>query len=180
MRLEASKRALERSQLFRGLSGSYLDLILMICQEQRQLAGSYVFRQGDPGDAVYLIASGSVDIVLEPRDQQEAPITVASLPAASTFGEVTLLESGGERTASARCATDVQLIRIPGARLLRLCREYPEIGAQVMYRIAAELAAKLRSSNVSIRNSHLFSGPHPAGEPTVAAATHAFGRSEDS
>jgi CRP/FNR family transcriptional regulator len=180
MRLEESKRALEHSQLFRGLSGLYLDLILMICQERRQLAGEYVFRQGDPGDAVYLIASGTVEIVLEPRDQREAPITVASLPAASTFGEVTLVETGSKRTASARCATDVQLIRIPRARLLRLCREYPEIGSQVMYRIAAELAAKLRTSNVSIRNSHLFSGPHRPGEPSIAHPAPALGQGEDS
>ena len=45
-----------------------------------------------------------------------------------------------------------QLIRISRERLLRLCHDYPEIGFQIMHRMAAELALKLRSSNRGIRD----------------------------
>lgn len=159
MHLEESKRTLMRSDLFRGLKESYLDIILMICEEVRYLAGEYIFREGDPGDAVYLIAQGAVEIVLEPRSDDEAQIPVAVMAPTSTFGEVTLVEEKGKRTASARCRADTQLVRIQRDRLLRLCRDYPQIGFQVMHRIAAELAKKLRSSNVSIREYYLFYTP---------------------
>jgi CRP/FNR family cyclic AMP-dependent transcriptional regulator len=159
MHLEESKRILKTSGLFQGLKDSHMDIILMICEEVRPLAGVYVFREGDPGNAVYLIVQGAVEIVLEPRNESESPIAVAVMAPTSTFGEVTLVERDSTRTASVRCRTDAQLIRIPSDRLLRVCRDYPEIGFQVMQRIAAELAGKLRSSNLSIREYHLFYKP---------------------
>jgi CRP-like cAMP-binding protein len=159
MHIDESRRVLETSDLFKDLKPAYLDIILMVCEEIRYLAGDYIFREGDPGDAIYLVAQGAVDIVLEPRSDEEAPIAVATMAPTSTFGEVTLVETDARRTASVRCKTDAQLIRIDRGRLLRICRDYPEIGLNVMYRIAAELATKLRSSNLSIRESHLFYKP---------------------
>ena len=159
MHIEESRRILGSSGLFEGLRDSYMDIILMTCEEMRLLAGDYVFHEEDPGDSVYVIAQGVVEIVLEPRSEGESPIAVAVMAPTSTFGEVTLVEQDGRRTASARCTTDAQLIRIQRDRLLRVCRDYPEIGFQVMQRIAAELAGKLRSSNLSIREFHLFYTP---------------------
>lgn len=159
MHIEESKRVLMRSDLFQGLKESYVDLILMICEEVRYLAGDYIVYEGDPGDAVYLLAQGAVEVVLAAHHEGEQVIPVAVMAPTSTFGEVTLVENGGKRTASVRCRTDAQLIRVPRDRLLRLCRDYPEIGFVVMQRIAAELANKLRSSNVSIREYHLFYKP---------------------
>jgi CRP/FNR family transcriptional regulator, cyclic AMP receptor protein len=159
MHLEESKRTLMRSDLFRDLKASYLDIILMICEEVRYLAGDIIFREGDPGDAIYLIAQGAVEIVLEPRSPDEAQIPVAVMAPNSTFGEATLVETAGRRTATARCRTDAQLVRIQRDRLLRLCYDYPQIGFQVMHRIAAELSTKLRTSNLSIREYYLFYTP---------------------
>lgn len=164
MHLEESKRILMRSDLFQGLKQTYVDLILMICEETRHVAGEYVFHEGDTGDAVYLVGQGTVEVVLEPRTEGEAPISVAVMAPNSTFGEVTLVETEGLRTASVRCRSDAQLIRIQRDRLLRLCHDYPEIGFQVMQRIAAELATKLRSSNLNIRETHLFYRPPEAEE----------------
>lgn len=159
MHIEESRRILSSSGLFESLRSSHVDIILMTCEEIRLLGGEYVFREGDTGDAVYLIAQGTVEIVLEPRSGEESPIPVATMAPTNTFGEVTLVELDGKRTASAKCKTDTQLIRIPRDRLLRVCRDYPEIGFQVMQRIAAELASKLRSSNLSIREYHMFYTP---------------------
>lgn len=170
MHLDESKRILQRSDLFAGLKDMYLDLILMVCEEISYLAGDTVFREGDEGNALYIVAQGAVEVVLEPRSEDEASIAVAVMGPNSTFGEVTLVEQESHRTATVRCRTGAQLIRIDRGRLLRVCRDYPEIGFQVMQRIAAELATKLRSSNVSIRESHLFVKPledegSPAGDP---------------
>jgi CRP-like cAMP-binding protein len=159
MHLDESKRILQRSDLFAGLKDMYLDLILMVCEEISYLAGDTVFHEGDVGNALYIVAQGAVEVVLEPRSEDEASIAVASMGPNSTFGEVTLVERESRRTATVRCRSDAQLIRIDRERLLRVCRDYPEIGFQVMQRIAAELATKLRSSNINIRESHLFAKP---------------------
>lgn len=150
MRLEESKHVLHQSDLFNDLNEIHLDLVLMVCEEINYLAGEYLFRQDDPGDAVYIIARGEVEVILEPKNPGEPEISLAAFGENSTFGEVILVQEGN-RTASARCKTDAQLIRIPRKRLLKLCYDYPEIGFNIMYRIAAELAQKLGNSNVNIQ-----------------------------
>lgn len=147
MHLQESKRILRQSNLFCDLNEIHLDLVLMVCEEISYREGEYIFHQNDPGDALYIVVRGEVDILVEPSDNSDAaPIRVATSKENDTFGEILLVDQG-ERSASARCKTDTQLLRISRDRLLKLCYDYPEIGFHIMHRIAAELALKLRSSN---------------------------------
>jgi CRP-like cAMP-binding protein len=141
---------LRQSDLFRDLNEIHLDLVLRVCEESNYLAGEYIFHQDDAGDALYILAQGEVEIILEPETAEEAILPVAELKAISTFGEVILIEKA-QRTASVRCKTDAQLLRIPRDRLLKLCSDYPEIGFRIMRRMAAELSLKLHASNLNIR-----------------------------
>jgi CRP-like cAMP-binding protein len=127
MHLQESKRVLRQSNLFSDLNEIHLDLVLMVCEEINYLTGEYLFRQDDLGDAAYLIARGEVEVILEPKSPDEQEISLAAFGEGSTFGEVILVQEGN-RTASARCKANTQLIRIPGKRLLKLCYDYPEIG----------------------------------------------------
>ena len=150
MHLRESKQILRQSDLFRDLNEIHLDLVLRVCEESNFLAGEYIFHQDDSGDALYILADGKVEIILEPESAGEAVLPVAELDAISTFGEVILVERA-RRTASVRCKTDAQLLRIPRDRLLKLCNDYPEIGFRIMRRMAAELSLKLHASNLNIR-----------------------------
>ncbi len=157
MHLQDSKRVLRSSDLFRDLNDIHLDLVLMVCEESNYLAGEYIFHQGDTGDALYILAEGEIGIFLEPDNETEEALQVATFEAVSTFGEVILVEEG-HRTASVLCTTNAHLLRIPKDRLLKLCYDYPEIGFRIMYRMAAELAIKLHDSNLTIREQ-LFEEP---------------------
>ncbi|GEM_PF-601129 len=168
MDLNESRRALAASALFRGFKPADIELILMLCEEAIYRSGDYVFREGDPGNALYLIVHGQVEVVLEPHGPGERPIPVAVLGPQDSFGEVTLVEDNVQRTDAVRCRTDAQLIRMPRDRLLQLCHDYPGIGFQVMHRLAAEMAAKLRASNVSIREYDLFTHPTYSAEPATS------------
>ncbi len=150
MHLQESKRVLRQSDLFRDLNEIHLDLVLMVCEEISYRGSEYIFHQNDPGDALYIVARGEVNILMEPQNSSTAPMVVATSRENDTFGEILLVDQG-TRSASARCKTDTQLLRISRDRLLKLCYDYPEIGFHIMHRIAAELAIKLRSSNQDIR-----------------------------
>ncbi len=150
MHLQESKRVLRSSYLFRDLNEIHLDLVLMVCEEVNCVSGEVIFRQNDPGDALYIIARGEVEILLEPESDASKTIIAAVLEKDQVFGETILVEEG-QRTATARCRTDAQLLRLPGKRLSRLCSDYPEIGFRIMQRMAAELTFKLRDANVNIR-----------------------------
>jgi CRP-like cAMP-binding protein len=147
MHLEQSKQVLKESLLFRELNDAHLDLVLLTCEEANYVTGDIIFRQGDPGDALYLIARGEVEIVLYSSRPTDEPVIITILTPGSCFGEVTLVEEG-PRTATTRCHTDVQLLRIPRNRLLRLSNDYPEIGYRIIRRIAADLALKIRENNL--------------------------------
>jgi len=150
LHLQESKRVLRDSYLFHDLNEIHLDLVLMVCEEMNFMAGERVFKQDDPGDALFIIANGKVGILLEAEAPNGKPILAAVLGPGQTFGEVVLVESG-QRTATASCQTDVQLLRLPGVRLSKLCSDYPEIGFLIMRRMAAELTFKLRDANLNIR-----------------------------
>lgn len=149
MHLEEIKRALKSSHLFRDLHESHLDLVLMVCEELNYQAGEVIFHQDDPGDALYIIARGQVEIILESEQDKEA-VELAVLEAHDTFGEAILIEKG-LRSATARCRTDIALVRLPRQRLIRLVDNYPEIGFYIMRRMAADLMEKLRAANLNIR-----------------------------
>lgn len=161
MHIQESKRVLRQSDLFRDLNEIHLDLVLMVCEEIGYRAGEYIFHQNDSGDALYIVARGQVDILMESQTTQSEPMTVASLGDNDTFGEILLVDEG-TRSASARCRMDTQLLRLSRDRLLKLCYDYPEIGFHIMHRIAAELARKLRSSNQDIREQLFTETPAAA------------------
>ena len=150
MHIQESKRVLRQSDLFRDLNEIHLDLVLMVCEEIGYRAGEFIFHQNDAGDALYIVARGQVDILIESQTTQSEPMVVTVLGDNATFGEILLVDEG-TRSASARCRADTQLLRLSRDRLLKLCYDYPEIGFHIMHRIAAELARKLRSSNQDIR-----------------------------
>ncbi|TCJ19829.1 FHA domain-containing protein [Rubrobacter taiwanensis] len=72
-------------------------------------AGEYIFRQGDPGDHFYMIASGEVEVIRE--RSSGAKEVLARLSQGEYFGETALL-TRARRNASVRCATPVDVITI--------------------------------------------------------------------
>lgn len=150
MHLEKSKDVLRKASLFQGLNEIYLDLVLMTCEEVSYPEGGLIFRQGDPGDALFIIASGTVDIILEPEKPDEQPLLLASLHEYANFGETILVEEG-HRTATARCQTPATLLRLPRERVVQLTNDYPEIGFRIMRNMAADLTRKLSAANVNLR-----------------------------
>jgi CRP/FNR family transcriptional regulator, cyclic AMP receptor protein len=95
-------------------------------------AGATIFREGDPGDVMYGIISGEVELQIDGR-------TIAKRGADDVFGELALID-GTPRTASAIAATDCRLATIDQRRFLFLVHETPMFAVQVM----ATLAERIR------------------------------------
>ena len=96
---------LSRCDLLRHLPSEHMEPLLEHVRERSVAAGETVFRHGDPGDALYIVATGAVE-VLDGDDR-----VLATLDAGQAFGEMALL-SGGTRTATVRARTDAQLLSI--------------------------------------------------------------------
>ena len=134
-----------------------------ICEERTGRAEEVLFRENTPGNEMFVIVRGEVEILLDPalvagaaarKDTDSLIISVAR--DGQTFGEMALVDQG-LRSASARCAVDnTKLLVISRQQLLTLCENYPELGYRVMRNIAADLAFKIRNSDLAMREQLLW------------------------
>lgn len=88
--------------------------------------GEQVVREGDPADALYFLAQGSVEVTIATPDGERV---VGNLDAPASFGELGL--AFARRTASVRALTDVRLWRLPRKRLVPLLREQPALATAI-------------------------------------------------
>jgi len=101
---------LSKCDLLRHLPPEAIDKILVYVSERRVGAGEIIFDAGDPGDALYIVARGRVE-VLQSTGGQADEQRIAELDEGKAFGEMALL-TGAPRTATVRAVTDGELLRI--------------------------------------------------------------------
>ena len=160
---------LRRTDIFYDLTGAQLEMLASICEERVVKLGDIIFEENNQGEEMFVIARGAVEILVDPsivggpgaKKRGSMPVTIATLRTGQTFGEIALVDQG-LRTASARCAeTETQLLGIQRNKFMKLCDTYPEMGYRVMRNIAADLAFKIRGSDLAIREQLLWR-PRPA------------------
>lgn len=152
---------LSQADIFEELSKTQLELIGSICQERHYQADDVLFEENTPGDEMYIIASGEVQIQVDPSlidgTDTTGSMTIATLRRGQSFGEVALVDEG-LRSASARCSQqDTHLIVIPRDKLMLLCDTYPQLGYRLMRNLAADLAMKIRHTDLQVREQITWS-----------------------
>jgi CRP-like cAMP-binding protein len=134
---------LSQSSLLRHLPAEQAEPLLERLQDRQIEAGEVLFRMGDPGDALYLIAHGKVEVLNDTTGQK-----LAELGDGQAFGEMALL-SGGTRTATVRCLTDCHLLEIGKGDFDRLLAEDPHLNEQVRKLSHQRALSNLRSGEVN-------------------------------
>lgn len=129
---------LRDSSLFVGLSGEELYPVAEIAVSRQLRAGETVVRQGDPGDALYVVAEGTFSIVKSGGAKGES--VLRSLSAGEVFGELALLD-GSPRAATVRASTDGAVLRIPRAEFEALLDQSPELARGVIRTLIGHLRA---------------------------------------
>ena len=115
--------------LFAQLPESDVAKLAGIATMRHYGAGQYVFFQGDPGHALYVIVHGHVHVVLSSRDGDTAILAV--LGPDEVFGELALID-GGPRSASVLVAEDAQLLAVDRETLLDLLARRPKLLAALL------------------------------------------------
>ncbi len=98
-------------------------------------AGSVIFEEGEPGNEMFVIQSGSVEIVKKGKDAEKH---LATLEKGDFFGEMSVLEEIA-RTADARALTDVELVRIDQSTFDEMLRNNGEIAVRMLRKLCLRL-----------------------------------------
>lgn len=93
--------------------------------------GEVIFAEGDPGDKMYVIRSGEVEILLDGK-------VLEVLPGGGIFGEMALID-GSPRVATARARTACEVAPISEKTFLFLVHETPFFAIAVMRTLASRL-----------------------------------------
>jgi len=114
-------------------------------------AGEVIFEEGDAGDEMFVIQSGTVEIVKK-RKGVEKPL--ATLEKGDFFGEMSILENL-PRTAKARAVTDVELVRIDQSTFDEMLRNNGEIAVRMLRKLCLRLreTTQLLEQSTGIRRS---------------------------
>ncbi|MBV8362427.1 MAG: cyclic nucleotide-binding domain-containing protein [Deltaproteobacteria bacterium] len=120
--------------LFRGIPPEFIKELTPKCEIVRyELRGIPIVKQGEWGDALYIVRDGFLQVVRQEPDGSER--VTAYLRSGDFFGEMALFESG-VRWASVLTAGKCELIKIGGKDFLDLSRRFPEIEVEVRKVIA--------------------------------------------
>jgi hypothetical protein len=127
--------------IFAELDADDLEELASIVEERIIPPDKDVFREGDVGDAVYLIVKGKVRVFVG------ADTTLSELGAGACIGEMAVLDSS-PRSASVRALERTRALRVPGAGFKRVMSERPEMSEAIV----AELVRRMRGMVQQAKN----------------------------
>ncbi len=137
-----STNLLARIPFFTDLPEDELDRIMAQLEIVNVKSGEILFREGDPGENMYIVVSGDLEILMAPDTDNE--LILNRVPQGEYIGEMSLV-TGAPRTASVRAHGDVVLLSMSRAQLLDLLHKHPQLASTMV----SVLSHRLDNTNVS-------------------------------
>jgi CRP/FNR family transcriptional regulator, cyclic AMP receptor protein len=128
--------SLRDSCLFERADEDALAAIARHLRRRRFRRAETIFHQGDPGDALHIVSSGAVKIVLPSMEGEEA--IIATLRSGDFFGELALLD-GAPRSATAIALEPSETWTLPRAAFLTMLDQDKALRESLLAGVAREL-----------------------------------------
>ena len=114
-------------------------------------AGSCLFEAGDRGDRLYLIVSGTLDVLggQRPAGEVDLALRLQTYTCGSLLGDMSVIDNL-PRSATVMCRTNARCYVLDRENFERLQISSPDLALALMANIAAVLSSRLRSANLTI------------------------------
>jgi predicted RND superfamily exporter protein len=147
LRLKLGKEPPEGIPLFKGLSRTQVHYVIMAGSLIEIAAGRTLFQKGDPSDSMYVIISGTMDIVDSVTDPKMShnfsnAILINQLKTGEVVGEMGFLRSV-PRSATAIATESVELLQINWKMIKRLQWLYPPTAHQFFFNLMQLICDRL-------------------------------------
>ena len=127
---------IESAELFRNLQPEELRALRSVTLERQYAAGQDIFHEGDPGDGVYVVKDGLVEI--SGLLNQDTRRVFAQIPPGGLFGEMAVIEHR-PRSASAKAVPETTVYYIPRGEMLSLMQRSPGLSSSLLQVISHRL-----------------------------------------
>src|SRR3990172_8032035 len=135
--------------LFRDLEIQQLSLLEPLFERYICPPDTVIFEQGAPADFLYLILSGTVNIMYKPHDGP--PISITRLKAGDIFGWSAVIGSPAY-TSGIKSLEAVEALRIRYGNLKQLWSLHPEISGLILDRFAQAVSSRWKNSDEQIKS----------------------------
>lgn len=140
----SKREVLAESPLFDNLLPAELTMLADLFSIREYATGDFVFREGDVGDSMFVIAYGGVEVL---RKNPSGDLqSIAELDAPQFFGEMSLIDKE-YRSASIRARASAKLLQLSNENLHIFAKNYRNGFTWVVVNIARVLSARLRETN---------------------------------
>lgn len=140
---------LKQAAIFADLDEGELARVAEVCHEQKFISAKTIFKEGEPGNRLYIIADGEVRISRQiPGSGEEA---LAVLKKGALFGEMAIFDQS-ERSTDAIANTDCTLITITRSEFELLLDFNRDIAYKVLWAVVKLLSGRLRVTNDNLRS----------------------------
>lgn len=146
--------------LFHLLDADERAALAQMMEQANFPAGYRIFQEGEPGDRMYVVCSGQVELATTDKLGQKLVLTTASR--GDLFGELSLLDSGA-RTAHATVLEEAELLVLDRNALIDFIRRHPEVALDMM----AVMGSRVRTTTNRLRQM----ATRNANEETEAKVT---------
>jgi len=129
---------------FRELTQPELDLIVALGHVVAYPKDMPLFKEGDSGEAIYVVIEGAVRIVKSARESWDG--TMAFIERGGCFGEMALVDDF-PRSATAVAQEDCVVLFLGRDAVLDLFREQPAVGRKILWAFCRSLSLRLREAS---------------------------------
>ncbi|MEO0819810.1 MAG: cyclic nucleotide-binding domain-containing protein [Pseudomonadota bacterium] len=137
MSIAETLEGLRDCAIFRSVDAAALKLAVLTGEQLRYYGDEVLFRQDEPGDSVFILLAGRVEVVRQDEDAGEERLIV-HLARGDLVGELSLL-CNAPRNATVRALEPVTALRIPRQTFLSLLSDRPEIALALCNLLAMRL-----------------------------------------
>jgi CRP/FNR family transcriptional regulator len=166
--------ALRRCGLFGAAGEDVLEALVGLLRVRRFRRGETIFHQGDPGDALFVMASGSVKVVL-PSEEGAEPAIVAILGPGEFFGELAILD-GAPHSATIVAVEATETLVLHRDAFVDLVDSDPGL----RHALLASLATEIRRLTGHVEDLHFLDLPGRLASRILRLAEAAGGRASTS
>ncbi len=137
---DSNDNILKNISIFSDTCGEDLNKIASEMKRKEFKAGDLIFREGDPGDELYVVVKGGVSIFIIDKEGKE--VVLSEIMAGNFFGEMSIIEQA-PRSATCRVIEDSVFLVMHADDFMRITRTMPECAVHIMNKMLSITVTRL-------------------------------------